>query len=400
MEKENTENGLPEGHNRNSIDIDAILLPKKEAPPSTQRVNAGVLLEQEQSATLLKPEGNSLKTSGAQAEVGEKSPGGGGQIAQQFGDKDFSKQLPPESEVPSLQTYKDDIQKLIKKDNVSVVTIAAAEAGRRDVAVPGAAPAHKPEISLSKVVMIVGGVLLTLGALALVAYFFRPTPSVPIQDTLPAPFIAIDATTVVLVGVAPTRSDIVTHVQDAKTTPTLTLGLVGRLLPVTATQEGGTQTILSAQTFLSLLAPHIPPDLLRTIEPTFLLGVHIFDQVQPFLIFKVDSYEQAYSGMLSWEGSMRQDLLPLFEYTPRPHIPEEGLGADSTGSTTPVLLPSGFGDRIVANHDARVLQNNTSDIYFLWTFLDRNTLVITTNQNTLVEIITRAKETSITALPQ
>ncbi len=382
MEKENTENGLPEGHNRNSIDIDAILLPKKNPPTSTQRVNAGVLLEQEQSATLLKTTTSAEEISGGSSlETGVPAPA-------------------IESEVPSLQTYKDDIQKLIKKDNVSVVTIAAAEAGRRDVAVPGAAPAHKPEISLSKVVMIVGGVLLTLGALALVAYFFRPTPSVPIQDTLPAPFIAIDATTVVLVGVAPTRSDIVTHVQDAKTTPTLTLGLVGRLLPVTATQKGGTQTILSAQTFLSLLAPHIPPDLLRTIEPTFLLGVHIFDQVQPFLIFKVDSYEQAYSGMLSWEGSMRQDLLPLFEYTPRPHIPEEGLGADSTGSTTPVLLPSGFGDRIVANHDARVLQNNTSDIYFLWTFLDRNTLVITTNQNTLVEIITRAKETSITALPQ
>ncbi len=406
MEKENTENDLPEGRNRNAIDIDAILLPKKEAPPSTQRVNAGVLLEQEQSATLLKSNLPEQKTSNSTSL--EKVLGGprfagqeGANLAPDFSSESAVSAIEKESgsEVPSLQTYRDDIQKVIKKDNVSVVTIAAAEAGRRNITPAGATPAPKPEISLAKVVMIAGGVLLTLSALALVAYFFVPR-SVPVEQTAPAPFIAVDATSVVPFAASASRASALASLQDAETNMSLSLGLVGRLLPATKVEGANTQTAIDAQTFLQLLAPNIPADLLRTIQPTFLLGVHVFDVNQPFLILKVDAYEQAYSGMLAWEASMHSSLSPLFDYTPRQHIPEENLATSTTPAGQSPLGGATFVDRIVANHDARVLQNNTGDIYFLWTFLDRNTIVITTQENTLREIILRATEAPIVPLPQ
>jgi len=52
-----------------------------------------------------------------------------------------------------------------------------------------------------------------------------------------------------------------------------------------------------------------------------------------------------------------------------------------------------------ASDDARVLQNQYGDVYLLWTFLDRNTLVITTNDATLREVISRLKEAPITPIP-
>jgi UDP-N-acetylglucosamine transferase subunit ALG13 len=56
-------------------------------------------------------------------------------------------------------------------------------------------------------------------------------------------------------------------------------------------------------------------------------------------------------------------------------------------------------DKIVENHDARVIQNNTGDVSLLWTFIDRNTLIITTNDATLREIISRLQTAPVTPIP-
>jgi hypothetical protein len=179
--------------------------------------------------------------------------------------------------------------------------------------------------------------------------------------------------------------------------------------------------VVPAQTFFMQIAPNMPQTLTRTLLPTFLLGVHAYDGNQALLILKTDSYEQAFSGMLAWERTMRDDLLPLFAYTPPARITQENMlatttatstlaatstqaQATSTATTTPEAAPSaflqtGFIDKIVENHDARVFQNNFGDVYFLWTFLDRGTIVITTNPNTLKEVILRTHEAPIVPTP-
>jgi len=159
-----------------------------------------------------------------------------------------------------------------------------------------------------------------------------------------------------------------------------------------------------------MIAPRIPENLLRSIQPEFLLGVHVYDTNQPFLIFRVDSYQEAFAGMLAWEPALRNTLSPLFAYTPSPHInatpaviPPTSTSTSSTTPQTPPPTPivqAHFIDRIVENHDARVLQNDFGDIYLLWTFLDRNTLVITTNAATLREIISRLQNAPVTQTPQ
>ena len=91
----------------------SFLLPKKEVSAPAQRINAGVLLEQEQHAELPKT---------------EPAPASPAPIA----DK---------SEVSPLQTYRSDIEQVVREgQGVSVVSIAAAEAQRR-----GKEPQKTPE---------------------------------------------------------------------------------------------------------------------------------------------------------------------------------------------------------------------------------------------------------------
>ncbi len=238
------------------------------------------------------------------------------------------------------------------------------------------------------------GVALVLTATGLLAYvLLRPTPSVTVGQGGSAPFMAIDNTQVLVVK--PEQFNHATLMQNfeaLKEKTTLSLGLVSRLYVVlssTTIDKNSVPPPVSIQDLITAIAPNIPDSLKRTFDPNYyLLGIHVFDGNEPFLVLKVDSYEQAFSGMLEWERTMSQELSPAFIRTPRPHTQSELVGV-STSTPDAVVLPTQFKDKIVANHDARALINDQGDILLLWAFIDRTTLVITTNENTLAEIISR-----------
>jgi hypothetical protein len=122
----------------------------------------------------------------------------------------------------------------------------------------------------------------------------------------------------------------------------------------------------------------------------------MFDGPQAFLILETDSYERAFAAMLAWENTMRTDLLPLFTRVPRTRIPEESTASSTTATSSLQLIRNGFLDKIVENRDTRVILNTTNDILLLWTFLNRNIIVITTNEYTLKEIISRYSTSAVT----
>lgn len=368
------------------------------------RADAGELLKQEQGAELPKKE--KPTTPSAPAEKKKDAP-----------------------MVQQLETFRGDIEKYMHSGGVSAVTIATAQAERnqKNASLLGEQPAGPTLLErlaqTSRRALFIGvGSVLLLCAVGVMSYvLLRPT-TVPVQMPAPAPFIGVDDATQVTIAQNETRQDALAALQTAKMGVALSLGLVGRIEPVVAsTTADAPATTMGAQSFLALLAPNIPADLLRTISPTFLLGVHSFDTNQPFLLLKVDPYEQAFAGMLAWEPTMHQDLSPLFDYTPSPHINTDtsdtttaasSTATAATSSATPATSTTAavtnpdsaftqatFVDTIVENHDARALKNTAGDIYFLWTFLDRNTVLITTNPNTVREVITRLKNAPILSIP-
>jgi hypothetical protein len=380
-DKENGEEEAKDG----LIDLDSILLPEKElhTPGQAQRVGAGVLLAQEQQATL-KP-----IDSASTIPPAPKPP-----LTTQTEVKDASS-------IEPLETFQSDIQKVVSGQNVSVVSIAAAEARRREEkSTQPENPEKKSEEQRSRlgspVAYIAGGILLIAVAASVTAYVLLSPTSIPVKVATSVPFITIDDSKAVLIQPGDSPADIMNDLVSTAKSEQLAVGLIAGFTPMEAstTDAEAPAVPLSAQQFISALAPDVPNTLLRTLEPNFLLGVHSFNNTnQPFLILSVDSYEQGFAGMLAWETTMSQDLAPLFPTT-------SSLPAPSTvAATSTQVINTGFTDNVVDNHDARVLLDQNGNSILLWAFLDQQTIVITTNQYTLTEIISRLKASPITPVP-
>lgn len=370
------------------VDLGKVLLPKKEGPSkdSAQRINAGALLAQEQGAEL--PHVEAPKPATPEA----------------------PKQPVEEDSVQALQTFQHDIERLVTSKNMSVVSVAAAEAERRaQAASAGATPdtaqqtepkeGEKKSSGWGKAIALsaLGLLLLGFGALAGMYVIWR-TATIPVVTIPPAPFMTVDAVTEVPLTASTPRTTLMQALQTAQASVDLSLGLVAQLaLVLPRTSPDTTPEPADIQTVLTILAPRIPAELLRTLAPRYyLLGIHSFDENQPFLLLSTDAYQTAYSGMLEWELTLRDDLFPLFTRTPRPRTPEDEVLLPE--DEVPQVVETGFVDRIVENRDVRALLSEQGDLILLWTFLDRRTILITTNEFTLREAVTRLQNAPI--LPQ
>lgn len=359
------------------IDINKILLPKKEAaaPDAAQRVNAAILLEQEQNENVSLPE-------------------------PQPQEKILT--APEDTDVKPIQTYQSDIEKVIEQKKVSVVSVAAAEAERRAQAGEprtfGSLLA--PERLWVRTAMILGGVFLLTAAAGVLYFVLTRDTSVLVEGQLQAPFIFVDDTQIIEVRRGDSRAAVVQKLETARKSASLALGSVARLYPATPTQDKEAPQLLTATELLGVMASNMPEELARALQPAYLLGVHVFDENQPFLILRVDSYGQGFSGMLAWERVMQNDLEPLFTRRVAAHVKTQQASSTATSTLSEQPIQTQFVDKIVENRDARVIQNGYGDILLLWTFLSRNTILITTNEYTMREVISRLSSAPIVPLAE
>ena len=306
----------------------------------------------------------------------------------------------PKSEVSPLQTYRGDIEQVVQEGKgVSVVSIAAAEAERRGKMPLINKTPEEIKASLKNWSMIAAGVALVLlaaGALAVV--FVRQTTVLNIAEKPPAPFIFVDEVVPVMVKTGQgEKGNIMSSLQTARRSVKLSVGLIEWLYLTKQPQQEGAAPVQAGITeLLQTIAPQIPPELMRTIEPTYLIGIHSFEENQPFLLLRVDSYETAYAGMLLWERTLQKDMLPFFSRNPSPKL----QGAASPASTTPQLLQTSFVDKVVENRDTRAYLNDAGDVLLLWTVLGRNIILITTNEYTLREVISRLNTAPVIPTPK
>lgn len=369
-----TPNPNTAGSGAGHIDLDKVLLPKKPVPGKTvesaARVNAGALLEQEQHA--------SLKNTVPATPATPPPP---------------RKKTEEETTIAPLQTYKGDIESLIQTTNASTVSIAAAEAARRaQTPLVDIAPAINWQGLVKRSGMVIVGVVLFVVAGGALYWTYQQLNTiVAIPTDIPSPFITVDKTTPIAVDLeAPQPVTLMNTLEAARNSSILQLGLIERfaLFHTVTTETGDVPTSIDARAVLSNLAPNIPTRLLDTLTGVYVLGIHVYEGTQPFLLLEVDSYERAFASMLEWEPNMRTDLLPLFAYEPRPRLPEE-VNFSAETELTPQLLRTGFNDYIIDNRDTRVILNTAGDVLLLWTPLTPNLFVITTNEYTLRELISR-----------
>lgn len=282
----------------------------------------------------------------------------------------------PDAPKPIVRTYQSDVAIALKEKKGSVVRIAAAEEKRRQeqggVAVPDMEPVLK-----KKRLLIAAISLAAVGIGVLVFLFFTQKQ----KEITPAETATPSAPSIIFVNSqkempidGKDRDALVADVSKEIRGANVRLDFIEQFF-FTKT-EGAVKTIVSAGDFFSLAFEHIPPTLLRSFEKEYILGVHSFNGNTPFLLARLNFFENTFSGMLKWEKFMADDVLPFFGKTDA----LKALGGKGH-----------FEDFLFINQDTRVLRNQAGDIVLMYAFPDRDTLVITTDTDTFKEIIDRLK---------
>jgi len=139
-----------------------------------------------------------------------------------------------------------------------------------------------------------------------------------------------------------------------------------------------------ALTFIKDVYSDPPPTFTETLGKKYMLGIHITDtDRKPFIILTTNSYHYGVSGMLNWEKTMESDtgifMIPGSKIS-------EILPVESSGSV--------FKDMVVQNYSLRVLSNKNGNPKIVYGFLGDNTIIITNNIKTFLELANRIRVTT------
>lgn len=262
-----------------------------------------------------------------------------------------------DSGLPRIRTYSADMSAAIRSRGETLSSIVSSEKNAMR-AKPLVNKTKDEQARLKKILVWVGGALLILAGIGSVAgvivvmqgndeqtlevssiIFPNKTVQIPLSENTP-----------LVPALARIRSE---HEL-----------LLGEVLRVDVIEN---QTVLAGAALADALG--LPSALVRETREV-MVGVHAFDRNQPFIILSVAAFDRSFNAMLEWEPDMARDLGAFFAPTNAP-------------SSVP---PLSFSDAVSENLDVRRSQSSWPIIY---AYPERNLLVITTNEYTLREVLTR-----------
>ncbi len=319
--------------------------------------------------------------------------------------------------VRPLRTFKDDISSVIEKRKTSFVSVVAAEADRRAKKIEATTQKQPlPTVSWGRYVAIGGAALIAILGIGILAYAFlfrqQEIGTVQIQEV---PKLVFSESQEAINITKTTPRSLVVSLDQKRLTENLRLGSILQLYPTKQSvgADGNFKTVYAtSQDFLKALDIVPPPLISRVLDPEMMLGLHAFNGNQYFLIFKTADYERGFAGMLEWERTLAADVfvpLGVRELKPAPAPPAliatttqatptstpTTTIIEVTGATTEDFKARPFVDVVIKNKEARALLRDDGSIALIYGFPDKNTIIITTNEYTFTEIVTRMQSIRI-----
>jgi predicted nucleic acid-binding Zn ribbon protein len=134
--------------------------------------------------------------------------------------------------------------------------------------------------------------------------------------------------------------------------------------------------------FITLINGSITSLQLKPFSDNFLIGItneEVGSTLSPkknlFILLKMSSFADVLPGMKTWENKMFYDLHGFF-------------GVPITTDTN-YLLTKDFTDGIIGNQNARILYDTNGNIVMMYVVADDNSLILTNDEVTAGEIISR-----------
>ncbi|MFT7507123.1 MAG: hypothetical protein ACI92I_000262 [Acidimicrobiales bacterium] len=145
----------------------------------------------------------------------------------------------------------------------------------------------------------------------------------------------------------------------------------------TVTDETGQSHPTDVQELLFALQLRAPGSFTRSIND---IAFGSYNGAKPFVLMSVTSFDTAFAGMLAWEPVLSEDLSPLFGDP----VTES---YDPYARTETQIRPAFFRDTVIANKSARVLVDTANIERILYSFVQPNLILITSDSDTLNAII-------------
>ncbi len=265
----------------------------------------------------------------------------------------------PSPSQESIRTYEGDMAKALAQKKTSSITIAIAEnkraTGAESIATTPAKDYIKPLLtSLASLVLLAGGIF---GGY----YLYTESPfavpkAIPIPTVIPS-IIPYHKKVMVNVGEA-TGNKLIQQIFSEFDKNILPQGKILELV-----------VDIPATEFIQKTNINIPDMLLRSLTDRWMLGTYSeqimvgttseMRRVTPFIALTTDFFQNAFASMLSWEKTLGDDL----------------------------KMQGQFADKQIRNRDVRVFTNNDGEILFLYSFINKETLIITATESAFIAII-------------
>jgi hypothetical protein len=301
--------------------------------------------------------------------------------------KDFGKVidvLHNKQKLSSLRTYQGDVADFIKSKNESVISVAVKEKERKEERIEKGEEVREPKSNKTgfqiNLTMIVLSLLLIVGGLIGLFYAFQyfnkePASQVVIESEIIPYNSSINLANVV-------SGNLGTEI--AKLSPVNGISII-------KISDTNGLAFQKAKDFFDFLKISPPSELIRILKDQYVVGlISQNGENSPFIAVTVNDFGIAFSAMLEWEKNMANDL--SFLNTKIVTVTPVNTVASSTASTTIVVQvptkPETFSwkDIIIKNKDTRSLINEKGKSKIAYTFLDKNTILITNNIEALGEI--------------
>lgn len=280
-----------------------------------------------------------------------------------------------------LKTYLTDVQIAIERQQESIATIALAERRKREQEKASGGTENR---EVHKRILVIGiticAVLVVGGGVFAGIRYGKISFGIPqaikdsvVKNVLTAPALIpparernVDA------GTTSSLENLSTIIAQEKNIAQSAGSITNMFLTRQRSQElsdilNGTE-IVSTASFLSTFLPSAPDGLKRSLDGGFMLGIYydIAQKGHVFVVFKTNSFETSFAGMLSWEKALPQDMGLLLGS-------REGTG--------------GFKDLVMRNKDTRAVVDRAREPVLLYSFTDRNTILIAPDKETFGNIL-------------
>src|SRR3989344_1174451 len=288
------------------------------------------------------------------------------------------------SAIPTLRTYKGDVAEAVQKKKETVSSIFSAEEARRGAtgAVRSGAPLEESFLlgfrtKTSAFAALLGGCAFRVGG-GLALFYFLGKDAEPLITPAARALIFVDKEVKIpVVGtldkatVSRAAQELLTKKENVSFNDIVALSFV-RERRIAETDET-VEDVAPIDEILTAVTLRMPPGFPRSLGKDYLYGIHSVVENHPFLIVKTASYENTFGYLFQWGGfQVVADLAPLFGITrfPPPEVND-------------------FTDILIKNRDVRVIYDSALVPLFYYSFVDRETLVFTTDRTTFDEILNR-----------